>query len=141
LSLLRGSCLLYVGLAGLAGPAIAACGDQLPAAGRLQASAGGVALAFAPRPGPLAVGRHFALEVEVCIPPGTPAPAALRVDADMPAHRHGMNYRATVQALGPGRFVAEGLLFHMPGRWRFIFDLARAGGAPPLRLTQEVELE
>ncbi|HEY6133970.1 MAG TPA: hypothetical protein VIW70_08335 [Rubrivivax sp.] len=138
---MRGSCLLWVGLAGHAAAAHAACGDQLSATGRLQAAAGGVQIAFAPRTGPLTVGRHFALDLVACAPPGTATPTALRVDADMPAHRHGMNYRATVQALGAGRFLAEGLMFHMPGRWRFIFDLDPGGGAPPLRLTQEVELE
>ena len=40
----------------------------------------------------------------------------------MPAHRHGMNYRATVSTLSPGVYRAEGLMFHMPGRWRVIFD-------------------
>jgi hypothetical protein len=65
-------------------------------------------------------------------------PTAVRVDADMPAHRHGMNYRATVTPLVDGRFTAQGLMFHMPGRWRFIFDLATPAGTQ--RLTHEVEL-
>jgi hypothetical protein len=63
--------------------------------------------------------------------PAQPLPVALRVDADMPAHRHGMNYRTTVTALGDGRFRAEGLMFHMAGRWRLLFDLpapTAAGG-------------
>ena len=42
-----------------------------------------------------------------------------------------MNYRPTVQALGDGRFTAEGLVFHMPGRWRFLFY---PPGAAPLTL-------
>ena len=44
-----------------------------------------------------------------------------------PAHRHGMNYRPSISALGGGRFRAEGLLFHMPGRWELVFEL-RADG-------------
>jgi hypothetical protein len=70
----------------------------------------------------LRVGEHFALELAVC-----PAPDELRVDAWMPDHRHGMNYRPSVKALGGGRYRAEGLLFHMPGRWEFLFEL-RSGG-------------
>lgn len=121
------------------GAALAACGDALPAATRLQAEAAGWQLAFAPRPVPLAVGRPFALDIVVCPPAGQPLPAALNVDAEMPAHRHGMNYRASVQTLGGGRWQAEGLMFHMPGRWRVLFDLDRAG-QPPLRLAREIDL-
>ena len=70
------------------------------------------------------VGRHFSVEAIVCAsPPGR----GLRVDAQMPEHRHGINYRPTVSATGDGRYVAEGLLFHMPGRWRVHFERA---GAP-----------
>lgn len=71
----------------------------------------------------LTVGEHFALELQVC-----PAPERLGVDAWMPDHRHGMNYRPRVEALGGGRYRAEGLLFHMPGRWEFLFELRGAGG-------------
>ncbi|MBL8352082.1 MAG: FixH family protein [Burkholderiaceae bacterium] len=126
------------GLCG-AGAAAAACGDALPAAARLQAEATGWQLAFAPRPAPLAVGRPFALDIVVCPPAGQPLPATLKVDAEMPAHRHGMNYRASVKPLGSGRWQAEGLMFHMPGRWRVLFDLDRPG-QPPLRLASELDL-
>ena len=44
----------------------------------------------------------------------------------MPEHRHGMNYAPSVTRLGPQRWRAEGLMFHMPGKWEFIFEL-RAG--------------
>lgn len=118
----------------------AACGDSLPAAHRLVAEADGLQVAFAPRPAPLPLGRHFALDIVVCAPAGQPLPATLAVDADMPAHRHGMNYRASVTALGDGRFRAEGLLFHMAGRWRLLFDLPVAAGQPPRRLSREIDL-
>ena len=42
----------------------------------------------------------------------------------MPDHRHGMNYTPAIRALGSGRFRAEGLLLHMPGRWEFVFRVA-----------------
>jgi hypothetical protein len=134
-------CLLAGALLGCvwAPAASAACGDDLPRNGRQQAESGGLQVAFAPKPWPVIVGRHFAIDVVVCAPPGGPAPDALRVDADMPAHRHGMNYRAGVKPLGDGRFVAEGLMFHMPGRWRFIFDVG--SGAQPVRVTREVDVE
>ena len=109
------------------------CGAHLSSPGRQVAEGGGLTVVFAPRPWPVVVGRHFALDIAVCAAPGTALPPLLRVDADMPAHRHGMNYRPTVRALGDGRFAAEGLMFHMPGRWRFLFY--PPDGAP---LTREI---
>lgn len=128
----------------LAAAAHAGCGDDLPAAHRLltdaRPDAGGWQIAFAPRPAPLPAGRHFALDILVCPPPGAAPPATLAVDADMPAHRHGMNYRASVSAQGNGRFRADGLMFHMAGRWRLMFDLPAADGNPARRLSREIDL-
>ncbi len=80
------------------------------------------------------VGRHFALDIQLC-----PAGAALlRVDAQMPEHRHGMNYRPSLKQLAPGQWRAEGLLFHMPGRWELVFDVQaapNADGPAPTRFT------
>jgi hypothetical protein len=91
------------------------------------------------RPAKLAVGEHFAIEALVCAKGQSAAPAGLRVDATMPEHRHGMNYRATVAAKGGGRYVAEGLLFHMPGRWQLLFDVEARGSAD--RLASDLVLE
>lgn len=107
------------------------CGPHLAGPARQQAERDGWVIAFAPRPWPVPVGQHFALDIAVCPPPATAAPVSLKVDADMPAHRHGMNYRPTVQGLGGGRFRAEGLMFHMPGHWRLQFSPDDA--APLLR--------
>jgi hypothetical protein len=90
-------------------------------------------------PAKIAVGQHFAVEARVCAKGAGGPPTALRVDADMPAHRHGMNYRAKVAATGDGRYVAEGLLFHMPGHWRLLFDV-EAGGRRE-RLAADLTLE
>ena len=69
----------------------------------------------------------------------TPAVRALRVDAQMPEHRHGMNYRARVSTTGERRYVAEGLLFHMPGRWQLVFDVERETGTE--RLTTDLVID
>ena len=90
-------------------------------------------------PAKVAVGQHFVVEARVCGKGPGPAPGALRVDADMPAHRHGMNYRAKVSPKGDGRYVAEGLLFHMPGEWRLLFDVERGGKTE--RLAANLNLE
>ncbi|HEX6690986.1 MAG TPA: cytochrome-c peroxidase, partial [Burkholderiales bacterium] len=78
-------------------------------------------LAFKPDPA-VAVSRHFKLDVAACSKSGA-LPESLKVDAVMPEHRHGMNYAPTVKKLGPGRWQAEGLMFHMPGRWQLVFVL------------------
>lgn len=133
---------LVCGLASVAADARAAeaadCGAALDARQRRVVANGAYRLAFAPLPAPWASGRHFALDIAVCPTAGQPMPQALQVDADMPAHRHGMNYKPTVQALGHGRFRAEGLMLHMPGRWRLSFDLAVDGRTQ--RLQHELDL-
>lgn len=98
---------------------------------------GGLTLGFAAQPQPIRVGQHFALLVWLC-PPGD-APVTLnRVDADMPAHRHGMNYRVDLTPLAPNQWRASGLMFHMPGRWRLQFDVSSSLGIE--RLEHEVDL-
>lgn len=131
---------LILALLAAAMPASASgCGDHLVGAARLQTQGDGYTVVFAPRTWPIPVGRHFNMELVLCVPPGVATPASVTVDADMPAHRHGMNYRTSVRALGHGKFVAEGLMLHMPGRWRFIFDVA--GVKQTVRLTHEVQVE
>jgi hypothetical protein len=97
-------------------------------------AAEGLELAWRARTQPIPLHRMIELDIVLC----GPAVQQLQVDADMPAHRHGMNYRATVEALGDGRYRARGLLFHMAGRWRLLFDVDRDGRR--LRLADEIVL-
>ncbi len=90
-------------------------------------------------PAPIPVGRHFSIELAVCPKSGVRTIESVRVDAWMPAHRHGMNYQPEVVSLGDGRFRAEGLMFHMPGRWELIFDV-RSGDTND-RVTHTLLLE
>ena len=57
----------------------------------------------------------------------------------MPEHGHGMNRVPRIEAKGGGRFRAEGLLFHMPGKWELYFDVTR--GALTERAQADVHLE
>jgi hypothetical protein len=110
------------------GAALAACP---PAASEGRAlAAGAVQLAWrVDGEAPIVVGKHFALRLQVC-----PADARLdKVDASMPEHRHGMNYRPSLQALGGGLYRAEGLMFHMAGRWELQFDVQAGGRSERLR--------
>ena len=81
------------------------------------------------------VAKPFAITLRLC-----PADAVLlRVDATMPAHRHGMNYRPSVTPLGDGRWRADGLLFHMPGVWQLRLEVQGPGDV--LQLLDEVVLQ
>lgn len=115
------------------------CGAALKTPQPWIAAAEGVRVAFVPRPTPVPVGQHFNLDFVVCAATPVRRDTAIQVDADMPAHRHGMNYRPTVSTVSPGVYRAEGLMFHMPGRWRVIFDLPLEGRT--LRLTRELEVQ
>ena len=89
-------------------------------------------------PAPLRLGEFFAVVVSACERAGQRV-SLVKVDATMPAHRHGMNYAPTVTSEAGGRFRASGLLLHMPGRWEFTFDLA--GDSTREMLRSAVELK
>lgn len=114
-------------------PAFAACPPPPEAGARLDS--GPVQLAWRAEPAPIAVSRPFALIVTLC-----PADARLlRVDATMPEHRHGMNYRPSLRPLGGGVWRVEGLLWHMGGRWELRLDVEADGATQALR--QSVTLQ
>ncbi len=129
--------LFFALLGGVAASALAACPphpddgktlrqDELQLAWRPVAASGPV------EPAAIVQGRHFAVEVQLC-EGAVPAGATLgRVDASMPEHRHGMNYRPRITALGNGRFRAEGMMFHMSGRWQLEFEVRSAKGTARL---------
>jgi len=116
----------------LAAAAAQAC--ELPGAPAQRVQAQDREVVFRTQPAVVKVGEHFAVDFVVC-----PAPDAVRVDAWMPEHRHGMNYRPTIATQGGGRYRATGLMFHMTGRWEFVFEV-RAGGKTE-RLTHSVRIE
>jgi hypothetical protein len=122
----------------LAGSAALACGEAL-GSGAQRLDSAQFQLAYKPTPTPIPLGRHFSIDFVLCPRDGASLPAEVRVDATMPEHKHGMNYRPSVKALALGQFRAEGLMFHMPGRWELVFELRGAGKAP-LRLTQSLQI-
>ncbi|MGH6622717.1 MAG: hypothetical protein ACREBN_02040 [Burkholderiaceae bacterium] len=87
-------------------------------------------LAWRVDPAPLKLGEFFSVVVSTC---GAEPVSRLKVDATMPAHQHGMNYLPSVVAEGNGRFRADGLLLHMPGRWELAFDVASSQARETLR--------
>ena len=96
-------------------------------------------IAWRPVAGAIELGRPFSIEFVLC-PRLASAPPIDRStgDAWMPAHRHGMNYRPTLAGTPPAPLRADGLLFHMPGRWEIVFELR--AGERVLRLTDGLVL-
>ena len=111
--------------------ALAQAPPCVPERGAQRAGAGRYTVYFRTMPPP-AVARHFAVLFSVC---GPATPDSVTVDARMPSHGHGMNYRPTVTALGNGRYRAEGLMFHMPGEWELSFVVQQADASERITYT------
>lgn len=107
-------------------------------AGAIRIEAAHHTLVYRTVPARITVSAHFSLDVTVCAKAGVPPVQAIAVDALMPAHGHGMNYRPSVKSIGEQKFRVDGLMFHMPGRWQLIFDL-RSGEATE-RIAHDVVL-
>lgn len=78
-----------------------------------------------PEGGEIVRNQHFSLELKLLAKDGDLAGVTVAVDADMPAHQHGMNTKPQVIALDGGAFRAEGMLFHMAGGWVIAVDVTR----------------
>ncbi len=92
---------------------------------------------WAPVGGSIPELEPFAVAIEVRRADGDPLDAGARVsvDAEMPHHGHGMNLVPEVSRIGGAgqggdgatRFLASGILLHMPGKWVFAIDVEEAG--------------
>ena len=124
----------------LGGPALAAVLAFAPAADLAEACdrppgwTGGARIAGKPwtawwrsEPADIPVGAHFSVRFVLCGPPVD----RVKVRGWMPDHRHGMNYRPEV-TLNDSSGTAEGLLFHMPGRWQLILEVRGPAGRAKL---------
>jgi hypothetical protein len=96
-------------------------------------------IAYRWEPARLKVGQFFSAVVVVCRTAERRPVRAVAVEATMPAHGHGMNYRPAATRTGPQSFRVTGLMLHMPGKWRMTFDLVQ--GDKRTRLTEEVSLK
>jgi len=87
---------------------------------------------------PLIVAQHFSMQFLLCRGETVLAVEGFKLDALMPAHGHGMNYKATIDLLDNGLVEASGLLFHMPGQWRITVNLSYDGVTRQTRLDFEI---
>jgi hypothetical protein len=122
-------------VAGLALPAFA-CPTTQEGFRRLASADAEVAYRW--EPAELKVGQFFTAEAVACRAPGPEPVDAILIDATMPAHGHGMNYRPAAVRAAPGHYRFTGLMLHMPGTWQVTIDLVQ--GAKRTRLTHEVKL-
>ncbi|MGE3179987.1 MAG: SMP-30/gluconolactonase/LRE family protein [Phycisphaerae bacterium] len=72
---------------------------------------------------PVPMNQLFDLEVEVNPLDTEAAKLAIGVDADMPAHRHGMLVSPEVEEVSPRKYAVRGMNFHMPGYWEIYVDV------------------
>ena len=129
-------CRLLIGAPLLVGAALAhADCDAKPGVSRVEGR--DVVLAFKTRPVKIKVGELFGMDVSVCAKQRTVK--GLAVDASMPEHKHGMNYKPTVTKNAVDGFSANGMLFHMPGRWQFAFDVTTSTGSERLLHTVSID--
>jgi hypothetical protein len=88
---------------------------------------------------PVKVGAPFAIDVRLCSPDNAWV-ERLVIDARMPAHRHGMNYKPEITPKGDGACEARGFLFHMPGKWEIMLSVTDAANSKPQHFTLELEV-
>ena len=117
----------------------APCDGTTPQPPWTQLTAPTVALRYRFLPDAVAVSQPLGLEVVACPEAGAAAPEQVRVDARMPAHGHGMNYRPQATQVAAGHYRFDGLMLHMPGQWQLQFDVMQAGQRT--RLTADLELQ
>jgi hypothetical protein len=128
--------LLFIPSVFIAMPAVAQTCD-LPGGQKLESAR--YVLAYRTKPERLRIGEHFSIDMVVCPKSGQPAPEGVRIDGFMPEHNHGMNYKAVVKPAAGGHYEATGLMFHMSGKWDFIFEVSGAGKTD--RVTHSVTLQ
>ena len=90
-----------------------------------------------PDTGRITVGKQFALDLMVCSDIADTTISS--VDATMPRHGHGMNYKPSLKRESADRYQVEGLLFHMPGQWRLSVRVDENGS--PAQLSSDMTIE
>jgi len=84
---------------------------------------GNYTVLYVPNPSPVPLNEHFTIEVQVTPSAKDQKTIEIEVDADMPAHGHGINTAPTIRNEGNGKFTVDGILFHMKGDWELYVDI------------------
>lgn len=111
-----------------------------PAETTLDNGDGSLTVAFTSSPAMIMTSESFDLTVTITANTGDlPEDLAMDIDAEMPAHGHGMNVAPTVTEGDPGVFAVEGMNLHMAGEWKMHIDVLADGGTE--RLTYTINCE
>ena len=79
---------------------------------------------------PLAINRIHTWYIRVLDANGAHLQAQMSVSGGMPEHDHGMPTAPQITGqLDNGDYQLEGMRFHMPGLWQFLFELIVDGAA------------
>jgi len=77
---------------------------------------------------PVAIGKPFTVQLAVCAD-NSKTVQRVSIDATMPAHKHGMNYKPDIKEIETGsKYKASGMFFHMPGQWQISVDIYSVAG-------------
>lgn len=121
---LPGAGLAQTGHGGHAPPTARVPTARLP--NSIVSEGGEFAITLATSPNPIRLNEPFELTVMIrSLAPDGRGLVSVTIDAEMPAHRHGMNTRPQREQLGEDRYLFRGLLFHMAGEWEVVIDAAQ----------------
>jgi hypothetical protein len=106
-----------------------------------ETSNGNYHVTYTSKPDPIPLNELFTLEVNVYKDANLqhrPSGVAIEVDADMPAHQHGMTLAPRIEPISDGQFRVTGMLFHMPGHWEIYIDVIKDGEKERARFEVEI---
>ena len=89
----------------------------------LQGSGDFYTVSILTKPDKVSVGKPFSMTLSVCLKDGNQFAGKVKINAMMPMHKHGMNYKPTVKKVSTGKFEIKGFVFHMPGQWQYMVEL------------------
>ena len=114
---------------GMAGMQIQPVPDGLDLARERRSDGGVFDVAIGPQNADFSPNSVHNWVIDLRLPDGSPVKnATIKVDGGMPQHGHGLPTAPQVtKYLGEGRYLVEGLRFHMPGWWELRLDITAAG--------------
>lgn len=93
----------------------------------LKTADGNFSVTLKPAKGEILENEHFSLDLSVTPERSHSGSFEVKVDADMPAHQHGMNTQPELVPLGDHKYRVDGMLFHMAGEWVIMVDVTNDG--------------
>ena len=100
----------------------------------LTESSRGISLEIFSKLSPIEINTIHSWEVVLTDADGAVSGATLDIVGGMPEHNHGMPTQPQItEELAPGRYLLDGVRFHMPGLWRLTASISteKTRGRPP----------